>query len=194
MPIMDVAAEWHTNCDCNDANICQAMRSLPHHTLAHSYRPTYGSWQDLECPVCLEKYIEGSVVVVSPCGHVMHKGCTVGILRESQRRICPYCRSPLLPESLEALLRIDNGAVLSARFPESFERAQPHHNYGPTAYSAGWGGVFSSRQHTDEPPIRREHTYEWRVRVTDGHENVYDFPGQTYVHPIPLSRDLEQTI
>ncbi|RNF10930.1 putative zinc finger protein [Trypanosoma conorhini] len=42
------------------------------------------------CPICLEEYSSGTMVLKIGCGHVFHHGCIAKWLKESNR--CPTCR------------------------------------------------------------------------------------------------------
>lgn len=50
-----------------------------------------------KCAICLVGMSRGAVVKLSPCGHLLHKGCQEGLEDDS---LCPFCRARIEAASL----------------------------------------------------------------------------------------------
>lgn len=48
-----------------------------------------------ECSICLEKYTQGSVLTLFPCGHLFHRKCIYEWFTNSVNYKCPVCRTSL---------------------------------------------------------------------------------------------------
>lgn len=72
----------------------QSIEMLPVHLHCSTTTSTSNEADGGECALCMEKFMDGEMIMLLPCSHAFHKTCCTRWLVEGQRfktRRCPLC-------------------------------------------------------------------------------------------------------
>ena len=91
---------------------------------------------EVECPMCLEDFVEGEEVSKLPCGHVFHSTCIEKWLLSTtyQQRTCPNCRqTPLVSDQEFEQIELEEAEQRAERTAQ----ANGNNNYANTLHGGG---------------------------------------------------------